>query len=105
MKRLEDVIRRPVVTEKSALLSRASNQYVFAVDLKANKQEIREAVTKLFNVKVLDVNTSIIPGEPKRRGRIMTRTTKWKKAVVTLADGQKIDFFDRVEEAEEPAQA
>ena len=105
MKRLEDVIRRPLVTEKSTILSRANNQYVFAVDLKANKQEIREAVSTLFNVKVVDVNTSIIPGEPKRRGRIMTRTTKWKKAVVTLADGQKIDLFDRVEDAADAAQA
>ena len=105
MKRIEDVIRRPLVTEKSTILSRANNQYVFAVDLKANKQEIREAVSTLFNVKVLDVNTSIIPGEPKRRGRMMTRTTKWKKAVVTLADGQKIDLFDRVEDAADAAQA
>ena len=105
MKRIEDVIRRPLVTEKSTILSRANNQYVFAVDLEANKQEIREAVSKLFNVKVVDVNTSIIAGEPKRRGRLMTRTKKWKKAIVTLEDGQKIDLFDRVEEAADAAQA
>lgn len=105
MKRIEDVIRRPIINEKSTLLRRAGNQYVFAVDLKANKQEIAEAVAKLFNVKVTDVNTCIMPGKTKRFGRTLGHVNKWKKAVVTLADGQEIDFFDKVDEAAETAEA
>ncbi len=105
MKRIEDVIRCPIINEKSTLLRRAGNQYVFAVDLKANKQEIAEAVGSLFGVKVLDVNTCVMPGKTKRFGRTFGRVNKWKKAIVTLAEGQEIDFFDKVDDAVETAEA
>lgn len=105
MKRIEDVIRRPISTEKTALINRQGNQYVFAVDLKANKQEIIEAVSTLFGVKVESVNTLVMPGKNKRFGRHIGRVNKWKKAVVTLADGQKIDFYDKVDDAAEMAEA
>lgn len=100
-----DVIRRPIINEKSTLCRRYGNQYVFAVDLRANKQEISEAVSQLFNVKVESVNTLIMPGKNKRFGRHVGHVGKWKKAVVTLADGQNIDFFDKVDEAAETAEA
>jgi len=105
MKRIEDVIRRPIINEKSTLCRRYGNQYVFAVDLKANKQEISEAISTLFNVKVASVNTLVMPGKDKRFGRHMGHVGKWKKAVVTLAAGQEIDFFDKAEEAAETAEA
>ena len=105
MKRIEDVIRRPIINEKSTLLRRAGNQYVFAVDLKANKQEIAEAIASLFGVKVVDVNTCVMPGKTKRFGRTFGHINKWKKAIVTLAEGQEIDFFDKVDDAGETAEA
>ena len=105
MKRIEDVIRRPIVSEKSTLIRKFGNQYIFAVDLKANKQEITEAVSTLFNGKVVDVNTCIMPGKDRRFGRHIGRVNKWKKAVVTLADGQKIDFIETVDEAADAATA
>ena len=105
MKRIEDVIRRPIVSEKSTLVRKYGNQYIFAVDLKANKQEIIEAVSTLFGVKVVSVNTSIVPGKTRRFGRTLGRVNKWKKAVVTLADGEKIDFFDKVDVVADAAAA
>lgn len=105
MKRIEDVIRRPIISEKSTLISRNGNQYVFAVDLKANKQEIIEAVSTLFGVKVVSVNTLVMPGKNKRFGRHIGRVNKWKKAIVTLADGCVIDYYDKVDDAAEMAEA
>ena len=105
MKRIEDVIRRPIINEKSTLCRRFGNQCVFAVDLKANKQEITEAISTLFNVKVASVNTLVMPGKDKRFGRHVGHVGKWKKAVVTLAEGQEIDFFDKAEEAAGTAEA
>ena len=89
----ETVIRRPIIlTEKSNLL-RNSNQVVFEVARTANKVEIREAVQKLFNVKVTSVNTLIMRGKDRRMGRGVAKLQNWKKAVVTLKDGDTIDFF------------
>ena len=105
MKNLADVICRPIINEKSTLCRRYGNQYVFAVDLKANKQEIAEAVSALFDVKVVSVNTAVMPGKDKRVGRHIGHVGKWKKAVVTLADGQNLDFFGNVDEAAETAEA
>ncbi len=105
MKRLEDVIRRPIINEKSTLLRSAANQYVFEVDLRANKQEITEAIQTLFGVKVDSVNTSVVPGKDKRFGRYIGRKNKWKKAVVTLVDGAVIDFFDKTEDIADSAEA
>lgn len=89
----ESVIRRPIfLTEKSTNL-RNKNQVVFEVLRDANKVQIKEAVTKLFNVKVKSVNTMVYRGKDRRMGRGYAKMQNWKKAVVTLAEGENIDFF------------
>lgn len=88
-----EVIRRPIISEKSTALAEVANRYVFEVALRANKQEIKDAVQRIFNVKVRDVRTMIMHGKVKRVGRFETKRSNWKKALVTLTDGQKIDFF------------
>ncbi len=90
------IIRKPIVTEKSTNLKDDNNQVVFEVSLKANKVEIRKAVEKLFKVKVLAVNTQNRQGKRKKLGRSLGRRRNWKKAVVTLKEGDRIDFFEGV---------
>ena len=91
----EQVIKRPIaLTEKAALLKEDENQVIFEVELKANKIQIREAVEKLFDVKVESVNTLIQRGKVKRLGRRYLKRPNWKKAIVTLAEGNDIQFFD-----------
>ncbi|MCF8032608.1 MAG: 50S ribosomal protein L23 [Desulfarculaceae bacterium] len=94
MKDLREVIRRPLVTEKSTLAKELNNQLVFEVDKRATKVEIRQAVEKLFTVKVLKVSTASFVGKKKRQGRILGRRGDWKKAYVTLAPGHSVDFFE-----------
>jgi large subunit ribosomal protein L23 len=89
------VLLRPIVTEKSTVLT-GLNKYVFEVDPRANKNQIREAVELAFNVHVTDVNTINMKGKPKRFGRKVTPRPDWKKAVVTLIPGDKIDLFEGV---------
>lgn len=93
MRSIYDVIRRPIISEKSTALAEVGNRYVFEVAPKANKQEIRDAVQRLFNVKVREVRTMNVHGKVKRTARAETKRPNWKKAVVTLAEGNKIDFF------------
>lgn len=93
MRSVYDVIRRPIISEKSTALAELGNRYVFEVATQANKQEIRDAVQQLFSVKVREVRTMTMHGKMKRVGRFETKRANWKKAVVTLAEGQKIDFF------------
>jgi large subunit ribosomal protein L23 len=88
---LYDVIRSPVVTEKSTMASEHS-QAVFKVAMRATKPEIKEAVERLFNVKVLAVNTLIRKGKTKRFKGVKGQQSDFKKAVVTLAEGQAIDI-------------
>ncbi len=89
----ESVIRKPIfLTEKSNTL-RAKNQVVFEVLRDANKVQIKDAVQKLFSVKVTSVNTMVYRGKDRRMGRGYAKMQNWKKAVVTLAEGQSIDFF------------
>jgi len=89
----EQIIRRPIVlTEKSNRL-REQNTVVFEVARDANKIQIREAVEKLFNVKVADVNTLVMRGKDRRMGRGYAKMQNWKKAMVTLKEGSSIDFF------------
>ena len=88
-----DIIRRPVVTEKSMAGSR-DGRYTFEVDTRANKVEIRNAVEEIWSVRVARVNTMIMPGKSRRVGRSQGRRPDWKKAVVTLNEGQRIEFFD-----------
>ena len=90
-----EVIRRPVVTEKSTLLQ-AQNKYVFRVATAANKAQIKEAVEKAFSVKVLSVNVSRVHGKVRRMGRAVGRTPDWKKAVVTLRAGDRVEYFEGV---------
>lgn len=90
----EQIIRRPIIlTEKANLLREKGNQVVFEVARNANKVEIKDAVQKLFNVKVESVNTMIFRGKDRRMGRGYAKTQNWKKAVVTLKEGDSIDFF------------
>jgi large subunit ribosomal protein L23 len=96
----EQVIRRPIIlTEKANLLRQAGNQVVFEVARGANKVEIKNAVQKLFNVKVLGVNTLVVRGKDRRMGRGYAKTQNWKKAIVTLKEGDSIDFFAETSES------
>lgn len=89
-----DVLKRPVVTEKSTALREEENQYAFEVALDANKIEIRRAVESNFGVRVLDVRTQVVRGKMKRFRRGFGKKPNWKKAVVTLREGDVIDFFE-----------
>lgn len=89
------VLKRPVVTEKTTTLS-AAGQYVFEVDPRANKPQIAEAVEKAFEVSVLKVRTMRVRGKVKRFGSRVSRQPSWKKAIVTLAPGDQIQYFEGV---------
>jgi large subunit ribosomal protein L23 len=92
---LYEVLRRPVITEKSNILNDDANKYVFEVAANANKQQIREAVEVIFDVGVTKVNTMVMPAKRGRRGRKWyIRSRQWKKAVVSLEPGDKINLFD-----------
>ena len=99
--RMEDVIRRPVITEKNTWLMEQS-QYTFEVSLEANKIQIKDAVEKTFNVKVLAVNTLIVKSKKKSRmasrrgGRIAGTESAWKKAIVTLDPNDHIELFEQI---------
>ena len=88
------ILKRPVVTEKSTALREEENQYAFEVALDANKIEIRRAVESNFGVRVLDVRTQVVRGKMKRFRRGFGKKPNWKKAVVTLREGDVIDFFE-----------
>ena len=92
---LYDVLRRPLVTEKNTILQ-AQNKYAFEVAKEANKPQIKQAVEKAFKVKVTTVNVTKVSGKMRRVGRRMVLTRPWKKAVVTLRPGDKIEFFEGV---------
>ena len=97
--RLARIIKRPVaLTEKAARLKMDNNQVVFEVDRGANKIEIRSAVEEMFGVKVTDVNTLIQRGKVKRMGKSYGKRKNWKKAIVTLREGDDISFFNEAEE-------
>jgi large subunit ribosomal protein L23 len=89
------IILRPLITEK-AQVQTALSKYVFEVDQRANKMQIKEAVEVAFNVSVRAVNTSMMKGKSKRYGRRETKLPNWKKATVTLAPGEKIELFEGV---------
>lgn len=103
------IIKRPLLTEKGTRLKEQGGapmgtfteetlkpQVLFEVALDANKIEIKSAIEALFSVKVVDVHTQIMRGKDKRVGRFMGRRPNWKKAIVTLAAGNKIEFFEGV---------
>lgn len=91
-----EVLKRPIVTEKSLRLRDEFNQYVFEVDRRANKRQVKEAVELAFDVTVEDVRIINMPGKTRRWGRKMVRTSPWKKAIVTLAEGDSIQLFEGV---------
>jgi large subunit ribosomal protein L23 len=91
-----DVLVRPVVTEKSTIGAEVG-QYTFEVDMRANKMQVKDAVETAFNVTVYDVNVMVMPAKVTRRGkREIMRQNKWKKAVVTLKPGDRIQLFEGV---------
>lgn len=91
-----DIIRRPVHSEKSLTQKELYNQLSFEVAPQANRVEIKTAVEKIFNAKVKSVKTINVKGKVKRRGRILGKRRDWKKAIVRLMPGQRIDFFEGV---------
>ena len=89
----QQIILRPILTEKSADLEAGLNQYTFEVHRQANKIEIRKAVEIVFGVRVDKVRTMVVRGDLRRVGRFTGKTRQWKKAMVTLHDGDSIDFY------------
>lgn len=94
MKYAHEILLRPIVTEKSMLARENFNQYVFKVNPAATKLDITNAVEKAFSVKVVDVLTINVMGKKKRRGRTMGKRADWKKAIVRLAQGDSIKYFE-----------
>jgi large subunit ribosomal protein L23 len=94
MKRPQQIIVRPVITERAARMKEQDNKIVFEVARDANKHQIKQAVETLFEVRVIGVHTLHVPGKLKRVGRYEGHRPGWKKAIVTLAAGQTLDFFE-----------
>jgi large subunit ribosomal protein L23 len=91
-----DIIRRPVITEKTSIQKEDANQITFEVDRRANRIEIRRAIETIFKVRVAEVRTMQVKGKAKQRGRIVGKRRDWKKAIVKLMPGERIDFFEGV---------
>lgn len=91
-----NIVKRPLVTEKTNIQKEVGNQVTFEVDSRANRIEIKRAIEKIFNVKVAKTRTVNVKGKVKRRGRILGKRKDWKKAIVTLMPGERIDFFEGV---------
>jgi len=89
-----EIIKRPLNTEKTNIQKEAANQVTFEVDRRANRIEIKKAIETAFKVKVAGVQTMQIKGKTKRRGRFVGKRRNWKKAIVTLVPGERIDFFE-----------
>ena len=89
-----EIIKRPLITEKTNIQKELHNQLSFEVDRRANRIEIKHAIETIFNVRVAAVRTSQVTGKIKRRGRVLGKRRDWKKAVVTLRPGERIDFFE-----------
>lgn len=89
-----DIVKRPLVTEKTTLQKELQNKVSFEVDRRANRIEIKKAVEKIFNIRVADVRTIQVKGKIKQRGRITGKRKDWKKAIVTLMPGERIEFFE-----------
>jgi large subunit ribosomal protein L23 len=94
MRNPRDLIKRPVITERTSEFIE-DQKYVFEVDLKANKTEIKQAIEQIFKVKVVSVNTLRMPAKPKRYGKHSGYTSEWKKAIVKLsADSKPLEYFE-----------
>ena len=90
------VLEKPLITEKSTMMQEHGNRVMFQVKRSANKLQIKEAVQNIFNVTVLDVNTINVKPKTQRFGRHQGQTKAWKKAIVLLKEGDRIDFFEGV---------
>ncbi|GBF77035.1 50S ribosomal protein L23 [Paenibacillus sp. 598K] len=94
MKNAHDIIKRPIITERTSELM-VAKRYVFEVDMRANKTAIKQAIESIFGVKVASVNTMRVPGKPKRQGRHAGYTSEWKKAIVQLTEeSNELEFFE-----------
>ena len=93
---IHEVVRKPLITEKSNIGREETNIVTFAVDPRANKHEIKRAIEKLFEVNVLAVRTMRMPRKTRRVGKFSGRKPEWKKAIVQLVEGQTIEFFEGV---------
>jgi large subunit ribosomal protein L23 len=91
---IQDVVKRPLITEKAERNREATRQFAFEVHREANKIQVKQAVEALFNVHVVEVRTAIIRGKNKRVGRNVGRRPNWKKAFVTLREGETIALFE-----------
>ena len=91
-----EIIKRPLITEKTSIQKELYNQLTFEVDRRANRIEIKRAIETVFNVRVSDVKTIQVTGKIKQRGRITGKRRDWKKAIVRLMPGERIDFFEGV---------
>ena len=96
MKDHYSILKKPLITEKSNLMKDELNQIAFEVDKRANKIEIKESIEKIFKVHVVKVHTLTMKGKKKRVGQSQGRRPDWKKAVITLKEGDTIDFFEGV---------
>jgi len=94
MKNIYEVLKRPILTEKSTAQKEIANKVIFEVDRRANKIEIKQAVEKIFKVKVTDVHTMMVRGKVKRYKNLLGKRSDWKKAVVTLKPGEKVPFLE-----------
>lgn len=90
------IIKRPLITEKTSIQKEQSNQITFEVDRMANRIEIKRAIEKIFKVNVAHIRTMQVKGKKKQRGRIIGKRRDWKKAIVTLLPGERIEFFEGV---------
>jgi large subunit ribosomal protein L23 len=89
-----EIIKRPLITEKTNIQKEVANQVTFEVDRRANRIEIKRTIETVFKVKVAGVRTMQIKGKTKRRGRFVGKRRDWKKAIVTLMPGERIEFFE-----------
>ena len=92
MNNYRDIIKAPIITEKSSDLAQNKNTFVFSVDVNANKTQIKQAIEKMFNVKVESVNTINVKPKKKRVGRYVGKTKRMKKAIVKLSEGSSIEL-------------
>lgn len=95
MKDLYSIIKRPIITEKGTIDRMNKNRFYFEVDIRATKTQIKEAIRRIFKVTPLEVRTMIVRGKTRYIGRRISKRPNWKKAIVTLKEGEHIDLFER----------
>ena len=95
-----EFLKKPILTEKASALTEKSNRFTFSVDHKANKLQIKQAIEKMYGVNILAINTMVVNGKLKSRntkgGLVTGRSPKYKKAIVTLKDGETIDYYANI---------